>query len=398
MKITKRKTMVCLKNILAILLMGIICGIIGAVFCRCISFVTDLRNANPLIFFLLPLAGFLIVFIYKKLRVIGVGTTTVIKSVNEDTPLPSRVALAIFGTTLISHLFGASCGKEGAALQLGGSTAVLISRIFKLDDRDKKMLTSCGMSALFSAVFGTPFGAAIFGVEITEFKKNNLKERISRLIPSLISSLVSWGVSYKLGTHAEHFTIREIPALNISSALKCLVLALASAIVAYVFYKSLHLSEHIASKLFKSPYLRIFIGGLIIVLLTIVSGTFSFNGGGIEVIDSIFEGNDAPFMGFIYKMIFTVVSVAAGFKGGEIVPTLYVGASLGSVLSKAVALDSTFSAGVCLIGLFAGMTKCPIASFVVALEMFGVNGAVFFLIAVLVTNFLSGKGSLYKAK
>ncbi len=379
----------------AAVLLGALCGLLGALFHWCIAGVTAFRKTSPLIVFLLPFAGLVSVFIYKKLRVTGVGTMDVLESINTDKPLPARVAAAIFSGSIITHLFGASCGKEGAALQLGGSISVIISRLFGFNEREKKMLTACGMSAFFSAVFGTPFGAAIFGTEVTGLKGAKLKERYLWLLPCLISSLVSWAVSSFLGTNAERFHIKDIPAPDFASVLKTVLLSLSAAAVSFVFYKSLHFSEHEASKRIKNAYTRIFIAGVLIVALTVISGTTAFNGGGIEIIDGIFQGEEAPFMGFLYKIIFTLISVAAGFKGGEIVPTLYVGATLGSVLSKILGISSTFASAIGMTGLFAGMTKCPVASFVIALEMFGIEGGAFLLIPVIAGSFLSGKGSLY---
>ncbi len=395
MKTTVRKKTLSLKIIMSILLIGVVSGLSGALFHWCIANATSIRNNNPLLIFLLPFAGLISVLIYKKLHVLHVGTINVLDSINVDAPLPAQVTPAIFGGTLISHLFGASCGKEGAALQLGACTSVVVSRLFGLSDSERKMLSACGMSAFFSAVFGTPFGAAVFGTEVTGLRTHNLKERSLWLLPCLISSLISWGISASLGTHAESFPVNSVPSFTAESALKVLLLTLICAAVTYIFYKGLHLSERIALRGIRNDYLRIFVGGCVVVLLTVLSGTMHFNGGGIEIIESIFSGEDTPFMGFAYKIIFTLVSVACGFKGGEIVPTLYVGATLGSVLSGALGLDATFCSAIGMAGLFAGMTKCPVASLIIALEMFGIKGGVYLLAAVLVCTFLSGKGSLY---
>ncbi|MBQ4348438.1 MAG: chloride channel protein [Clostridia bacterium] len=273
--------------------------------------------------------------------------------------------------------------------------AVSLSKAFGLDSKGRKMLTVCGMSALFSAVFGTPFAAAVFAVEVTCLKSKDLLRSCQWLLPCLVSSLISWGISSFFGTNAERFHIDALPSFDIGVLLRTLAVALACAAVAYIFYKGLHLSEHMALKLIKNGYLRIFLGGALVAALTLFSGTTAFNGGGIEVIDSIFHGEEAPFMGFLYKMVFTVISVASGFKGGEIVPTLFVGASLGSVLSGPCGLPPEFASAIGMTGLFAGMTKCPLASLIISLEMFGPEGGVYFLIAVLVCTFLSGKGSLY---
>lgn len=384
-----------LKNIFSILITAAVCGCVGAFFYKSVAFVTEIRSMNPLLFYLLPFAGLISVFIYRRLRVYRVGTIDVLESINLGTPLPARVAPAIFCGTAISHLFGASCGKEGAALQLGASVSVVTAKIFRLSEKEKNMLTACGMSALFSAVFGTPFGAAVFGTEVTGLSKDRLKERSFWLIPCLVSSLISWKISSALGTHGESFEVSTVPALSFEAVVKTALLALAAAITAYIFYKGLHISEHIAQKRISNPYLRIFIGGCLVVILTVLSGTTAFNGGGIEIIDSIFEGSDPPFCAFAYKILFTCISVAFGYKGGEIVPTLYVGATLGSVLSGAVGLESTFCGAVGITGLFAAMTKCPVASVLIACEMFGAEGIAYYILTVAVCTFLSGKGSLY---
>lgn len=166
-------------------LLGAVCGITGAAFHWCIAYVTELRSENPLIFFLLPFAGLAGVFIYKKLKVTHVGTMDVLESINFDKPLPARVAAAVFGSSVITYLFGASCGKEGTALQIGSGIAVSISKAFGLDSKGRKMLTVCGMSALFSAVFGTPFAAAVFAVEVTCLKSKELLQSCQWLLPCL---------------------------------------------------------------------------------------------------------------------------------------------------------------------------------------------------------------------
>ena len=388
----KANKLVSVSKLLAIyLIMGVFCGIVGAVFSKGVQFVTGTRLDNPWLLYLLPAAGILTAAIYKLLKVSGMGTDQVLNEADGQCALSAKLAPAVFFASLLSHLCGASVGKEGAALQLGGSSALFFSRKFKLSKEQEKTLVYCGMAGVFSSAFGTPLAAAAFALEVV------LAGRIcfSAALPTLITSVVSYFTAVLLGAHAERFTISAVPTLSLSVVWKVLILALAAAAIGIVFCLSLKYLKLLFKKLFKNEFLRIFVGAVAIVLLTLMLGSRDYNGAGTEVIERIFnDGEFAPWA-FALKLLFTCIAVAAGFKGGEIVPTLFIGATLGAVVGAFLGLPVAFSAAICMVCLFCSATNCPLASILLAAELFSCRGIGYVCIAVAVSYCISGKISLY---
>ncbi|MBQ5816050.1 MAG: chloride channel protein [Oscillospiraceae bacterium] len=388
----KANKLVSVLKLLAIyLIMGVFCGIVGAVFSKGVQLVTGARLDNPWLLYLLPAAGILTAAIYKLLKVSGMGTDQVLNEADGKAALSAKLAPAIFFASLLSHLCGASVGKEGAALQLGGSSALFFSRKFKLSKEQEKTLVYCGMAGVFSSAFGTPLAAAAFALEVV------LAGRIcfAAALPTLITSVVSYFTAVLLGAHAERFTVSAVPTLSLSVVWKVLILALAAAAIGVVFCLSLKYLKLLFKKLFKNEFLRIFVGAVAIVLLTFIVGTRDYNGAGIEIMERIFnDGEFAPWA-FALKLLFTCIAVAAGFKGGEIVPTLFIGATLGAVVGTFLGLPVAFSAAVCMVCLFCSATNCPLASILLAAELFSCRGIGYVCIAVAVSYCISGKISLY---
>lgn len=386
------------KLLLLSLLVGLFGGVIGGAFARLITFITNFRLSNGWLILLLPVFAFSIVFIYKKLGIFGLGTDDVIKSVNGDTAINGKLTVGIFVTSVISHLFGASVGREGAALQIGGGIAAFLSQKFRLSKADTKILIKVGMSAVFAAVFGTPLAAFFFALEVAEVGKIHLKS----LLPCLLSSFSGYGIALLIGIHPERFHLSSAPAFSGKILWQLAVLVLLCALLSIAFAHSLHLSEKIAHKLFKNPYIRIIIGGVVIVLLTTLVGNQDYNGAGIGVIERIFDPNyispnslDYSPFSFALKLIFTCIAVSAGFKGGEIVPTLFIGATFGALIADLIGMPTAFGAAMGMILLFCGVTDCPLASICLSLELFSGVGFFYFIPAVLIVFICSGRISLY---
>ncbi|MEE0839297.1 MAG: chloride channel protein [Acutalibacteraceae bacterium] len=390
----KKTILYIFKWLLMGILMGIVCGAMGTLFAKAVAFVTNARNENGfLLYFLLP-CGILSVFLYKLLRVDGISTDSVIGSVNGENQLNKKIVPAIFGATLISQAFGASVGKEGAALQLGGGIAAAFSQFFKLNKEDTKILTVCGMGAFFASLFGTPIGACIFAVEVAFIGKMVL----SALFPTLLSCIIASCISNFFGVEGEHFLLTVVPEFSFYSIVKVISIAVAAMAVGFIFVKLLHLCEKWSVKVMGNPYLRIALGAVVIIILTLALGNNDYNGAGAHIIHKVMNGEQVNSFAFLLKILFTVVSVGAGFKGGEIVPTFFIGATLGSVMASVVGLDSVFASSVGMTALFCFVTKCPLASFVLASEMFGLKGAVFYLVAV-IFSFLPIKNTgLYRSQ
>ncbi|MBO5937016.1 MAG: chloride channel protein [Clostridia bacterium] len=373
------------------LIMGSIGGGVGALFSHLISYVTKVRTENEWLIYLLPLGGVAIALLYHLLKVEHKGTNDVFEAVRSEEKVPYRLAPAIAIGAGITHLLGGSAGKEGAALQLGGSVATLVGRIFRTDEKDRHILTVSGMAAVFAAVFGTPVGASVFAVEVASVGYVSL----SALYPSFSSALISYLIALKLGVHPERFNVDVIPEVSAVSLSKAALLAVAVALVSIVFCVAMKVSHNGFEKYIRSPYIRAFVGGVAIILLTLIVGTRDYNGGGMHIIEGIFHGEEVSKIAFLMKIIFTAITIGSGFRGGEIVPTLFIGATLGFSLSGIIGLPVGFCAAVCMIALFAGVTNCPIASVFLAIELFGAEGMIFYALAVFVSFVLSGYFSLY---
>lgn len=381
MKTVKRYALWILLGVMS----GAICGICGVIFSKAVGLVTNIRLAHSWIIYLLPVGGIISVAIYKLCRVKNIGTTNVFDCVRTEQSLPYFLAPAVFCGTCISHLFGASAGREGAALQIGGGMANMFSKILKLDEDSRHITVMCGMAALFSAVFGTPLAACVFVIEVILTRLC-----LSAAIPILLSSITAFFVSSLLGVHPERFDIGAMPEFSLSLLWKSAIIMLAGVIVAFIFCKGLNLGKTLTKKIFKNEFLRIAIGGIIIVILTVIVGNYEYNGGGIDIIERVFEGS-VRYEAFAFKILFTVICVSAGYKGGEIIPTLFIGATLGGALAVILGLPIGTGAAIGMAVLFATATKCPLATILLCGEMFGFVCTPLIIPAVIISFALSHK-------
>ncbi len=370
--------------ILLSILLGTVCGLCGAVFSKSVELVTVFRANNNWLLFLLPIGGLLSVGIYKLCRVKNIGTTNVFDCVRTEQNLPTGLPVAVFCGTCISHLFGASVGREGAALQIGGGVATILSRKFKLDEDSRHIAVMCGMAALFSAVFGTPLAACIFVLEVIMTRLC-----LTAAIPVLFSSVSAFVVSQLLHIHPERFNIGKIPPLSFSLIWKITVICVAGIIVAFIFCKGLTLGKTFAKNVFKNEFLRITVGGVLIVALTFLIASRDYNGGGIDIIERVFDGT-VKYEAFILKLLFTVICVSCGFKGGEIIPTLFIGATLGGTAATLLNLPIGVGAAIGMAVLFVCATKCPIATILLCGEMFGFSCTPI-IIPVVIISFLAAR-------
>lgn len=382
------------KDIAVILLsasvIGALCGVIGAFFLGSIEFVTEFRGENGWIIWLLPLGGLATVGLYKLAKTEGIGTISVIESARRKGSTPILLLPVIFVSTVITHLFGGSAGKEGAALQIGSAVSEAVSKVTRADDDKRSIYAVCGMAALFSAAFGTPFGAWIFALEVVCVKSII----VSAVIPALISSVIANLVSVFLGATPEKFEVGAIPEFGLVVSAKTLLISAVAAVVALAFCFLLRGGEKLFKKILKNPFVRIFVGGVIVIILTLVFGT-DYNGGGFGVIERIFEEGVVKPEAFLLKIIFTVITVSMGFRGGEIVPSLFIGSTLGATLSPLLGLSTEFGAAVGMTAFFSGVTNCPLAIAVISIELFGFEGFIFFAAASFVARLVSWKKYLY---
>lgn len=369
---------------------GVACGFIGALFAKSIGFVTDLRAENGFLLYLLPLGGLVSVGLYKLTKMEGIGTVRVLESARGEAEIPVLLMPVIFAASAITHLFGGSAGKEGAALQIGGAIAEAISKIIRADNEKRSVYLICGMAALFSAVFGTPVGACVFALEVVFTGKLIM----SAAIPALLSSITAHLISVAMGVAPERFDVHSVPDFGFVILIKTFAVAAIAAAVSVAFCFMLHRGEKLFEKIFKNPFIRIFAGGCIVIILTLIFGT-DYNGGGINIIERIFEEGFVKPEAFLLKILFTVITVSAGFRGGEIVPSFFIGATLGGVLSPLMGMPLEFGAAVGMTAFFSGVTNCPLASAVLSVELFGTEGFVLFAVSAFAAKACSGKISLY---
>lgn len=373
---------------------GLAGGLVGVLFHISVEYATDLREQNEWMIWLLPAGGLVIVLLYKLSKVSkNIGTNEIISCIRSDEKVPAVLAPLIFVSTVITHLFGGSAGREGAALQIGGTIGYHSGRLFRLDEKDMHLIVLCGMSAVFSALFGTPLTAAIFAMEVVSVGIIYY----SGLVPCLFSSLIAYGLSLLFGAQPVRFTLKVIPDISIMNILRIIVLAALCAAVSILFCIALHKTHSLLDKLIKNDYLRIAAGGAAIILLTVLFGSYDYNGAGMDVITRAVGGEAKP-EAFLLKILFTAITIGAGYKGGEIVPTFFIGATFGCVAGSLLGLDAGFSAAIGIAALFCGVVNCPVSSVFLSIELFGADGVVLFMIACAVTNMLSGNYGLYKSQ
>lgn len=375
-------------------IIGLIGGITGAIFHECIGIVTGVRETYPWMLYFLPFAGMLIVFFYHRAGLRNDrGTNLVLDSIHTEQHVPFRMAPLIFIGTILTHLCGGSAGREGAALQIGGSIGSTLGGLFRFDEKDRHVLVMCGMSAVFTAMFGTPLTATMFSMEVVSVGI----VYYSAFVPCIISATVAYGLTGYLGIAATRYTIHIAYTLSLSICLKVIALAILCGLVGILFCVALHKVSHIAKEKIPNDYLRAFTGGVLIIGLTLLLGTTAYNGAGTAMIQQALHG-EVPKLAFLWKILFTAITIGMGFKGGEIVPTLFIGATLGSVVGPLLGVDSSFAAAVCMVAMFCAVVNCPIASVLLGLEMFERTDMLLFAIACGVSYVFSGYYSLYSSQ
>ena len=372
---------------------GLAGGLVGAAFYHAVAFANKSLTACPWLLYLLPVSGLLIAFIYKKTGMEGEDTNNIIDSIHFGEKLPTMLTPVIFVSTFLTHLCGGSAGREGAALQIGGSIGWRIGKLLKLDDKDMRLITLSGMAAVFSALFGTPVTAAVFSLEVVSVGIVHY----SGFLPCIVSALSAFGLARLLGVEPTCFAVAE-QALSLSMFLKIAFFAVVCAGMSIVFCLAVHETGILASSRIKNLYLRTALGGIIIILLTLLAGTRDYNGAGGALIAAAIEQGSARGGAFFLKLLFTAVTIGFGFKGGEIVPTFFVGAALGAVLGPVLGIPAGFAAAVGLIAVFCGNVNCPVASIVLSMELFGSGNLPYYALAACISYMLSGYFGLYRSQ
>lgn len=376
-------------------LTGIVLGLVGTAFGWGVSQATAFRTAHIRIVLGLPLAGVVIVWLYTWERKAEKSSTNrVIDAIHAQNEIPLKNAPLIFIATILTHLFGGSAGREGAALQLGGSIGNFLGRLLHIDDNDRRVMIMCGMSAAFSALFGTPMAATVFSMEVVSVGIMHY----AALVPCVVASYIAYGIACHFGLNGEHFDIGVIPDFTLLNAGRVLVLGLFCAAVSILFCVVLHKTEEGLEKLIHNAYLRAVVCGVLVVALAALLGTTDYLGTGMTVVERAAVEGETVWYAFLLKMLFTALTLAGGFRGGEIVPTFFVGATFGCFFGALLGLPATLAAACGMAAVFCGVTNCPISSLLISLEMFGFEGAPFFFLAIAISYMQSGYYGLYRSQ
>ena len=386
-------TVTFLKWLLIALVTGAVGGAVGSMFHVSVQWATELRGTYPWLLYLLPVGGILVAAMYRLSRMQNENTNAIIDSIHFGDDVPLLLVPCIYFATVMTHLFGGSAGREGAALQIGGSLGCYIGRLVHLDAKDMRIATLCGMSAVFSALFGTPLTATIFALEVISVGVFYY----SALVPCTVAAVTAYGISTAVGIAPTRFQVAAA-ALQPEMLLRVAGLAILCSIMSILFCVTMHGTEHALARRIPNDYLRIILGGAVVVGLTLLVGTTDYNGAGMEIITAAIEHGRAAPEAFLLKLVFTAITLGCGFKGGEVVPTFFIGATLGCVAGPLIGIPAGFAAALGLVCVFCGAVNCPIASIVLSVELFGASALIYFALACGIAYMLSGYFGLYSSQ
>ena len=375
------------------IVMGTVCGLIGTAFGYGVIYAQRLFKTHSFMLYLMPVAGALIVLLHQMFHELGNrGTNLILESISSDERIPMATLPCIFISTILSQAVGASAGKEGAALQIGGCIGNYSGDVFHMDERDKKVMIMSGMSGCFGAIFGTPLAAAMFGIEVISIGV----AYYAALVPCVFASFIGTQISGALGLHGESFLILHIPEFSLVPALYTVGLGLTCALLSVCFCILLHETQYLYKNKIGNVYVRILVAAGLSIALALIFGR-DYCGAGFNLVEKAVDGESA-YLGFLLKMIFTAVALGGGFKGGEIVPTLAVGASFGCTFGLLTGFEPSLCAAAGMLATFVGVTNCPIATMFLGFELFGFEAMPYFAVAVAISFTLSGYYGLYSGQ
>ena len=391
--------------VISILTIGLI-GTATAWFLLALDFVTIWRTDHIWVVNFLPLIGLGIGYAYHyfgtavqkgnnlilETHQAIVTTSSSSTTSNSTKPIPLLMAPLVFISSLLTHIGGGSAGREGTAVQMGGAIADQFTTLFKLSAAERKTILIMGVSAGFAAVFGTPWAAAVFALEIMSFKKI----KFENIIPSFVAAFgahyicLAWQVKHTV------YSIDIIPSITANTISWTLLAGIIFGVTAFVFIQSNKVLEGLFSKIKFAPF-RPFIGGIIIALFIILANSTKYIGLGIPSIMDAFNTHAGNF-DFAIKLLLTSLTLSAGFKGGEVTPLFFIGATLGNILIWFIPLPMALLAGMGFVAVFAGATHCVIASIIMGIELFGIQAGIYVGLASIVAYFTSGMNGIYSAK
>ena len=371
-------------------MIGGLCGAVGTAFHLAVDKATELRGTHTWFLYLLPLAGLAIVALYKLTGTEGMNTDDVIDAVQDGKPVALLLLPAIFIGTVLTHLTGGSAGREGAALQMGGDIGWQTGKLLRLSEHSCRTATLCGMAAFFTALFGTPLAATLFAMMVVNVG-------LVFYAPSCLRWRPRWWRMPSRSRWACRPRAIPLPrrGWDLFTAARTAGLGLACALVTLLFCGVMHLAHRLLAKYLPNPWLRALAGGAAVIALTLLCGSMRYNGAGGDVIAQAVEQGQALPLDFLFKILFTALTLGAGYKGGEVVPSFFVGATFGCVAAPLLGLPAGFGAALGLAAVFCGATNCLVPSIVLAVELFGAPGLLYYAIACGISYALSGYTGLY---
>jgi H+/Cl- antiporter ClcA len=377
---------------------ALLAGSASALFLFALDWATTTREAHAWLIALLPLAGFAVGWLYLKLgRDVEAGNNLLIDEIHDPRQVvPARMAPMILGATVISHLFGASVGREGTAVQMGGSLADQLSKPFKLDARERRLLLMAGISAGFSSVFGTPLAGAIFALEVLALGRLR-NPQFEALLPCFVAAILADQVGMLLGVQHTHYALAAVPAIGGWTLAATLVAGVLFGLAGMLFARSTHALSAFMKRAIAYAPLRPLVGGAVVALAVWAIGTQRYIGLGIPVIVESFQ-QQLPATDFLGKMAFTVLSLGSGFKGGEVTPLFYIGATMGNALAPVLELPFGMLAALGFVAVFAGAANTPLACTIMAVELFGPAIGPYAALACIAAYLCSGHAGIYRAQ
>lgn len=384
-----------IKLALISILIGGISGLFIGIFLILLEKAVDLNLKYYWLIFILPLSGVFMTYLYTKFgNNSQKGNNLIIEDINgSKEEIKFIMAPLVFLGTILTHLFGGSVGREGSGVQIGGTVGSSLARSFKSTVDEKKILLISGVAAGFSSVYGTPITATIFALEIANIGSLSYNS----MVPAIIASITGNAVVKLLGVKHSHYKIPPVEAFTLIMVLKVIAMAICFGLASRLFVYMTHWFKKVLGKYCKNSYLKIFIGGTLMVIATLILGNRLYNNLSLGLLSDAFEGN-VPYLAFIIKLILTTLCLGAGYQGGEVTPLFVIGATLGATLSHIFGVPFAFAAALGFVGVFSGATNAPIACFMMYVELFGANDIVFAMMVCIIAVFVSGHKGIYTSQ
>lgn len=375
---------------------GVLSGAASALFLWSLDLATRYRGAHPWLIFLLPIAGLVIAWAYTRHgQDVAGGNNLLLERIHDPkNAIPFRMAPLVMVTTVVTHLFGGSAGREGTAVQMGGTLAGLAVGPLRLSKEDHSILLMTGVAAGFGSVFGTPLAGAVFGLEVLSIGRI----RYNALVPCLVGSFVGDLVCRGFGIQHHVYPVPHLGTVSPAFFAWVLVAGVLFAGASALFTELTHFIQQLGRKAKHAPYLRAFVGGLVVIALTFLVGSQEYNGLSLPLLERTFTAEAIPLYAFLLKILFTSITLGSGYKGGEVTPLFVIGATLGHAFAAFTGQPPAIFAALGFVAVFAGAANTPLACTIMGIELFGSHLAMPLAFACVIAYVLSGHRGIYVAQ